>query len=239
MTLKLTRMEFIEFSGRYDLVVDTDEFVDQGADKFIRAGQRWLDRRFTTMNAYARHHFTLAPGLWYALVPDLRAAHEVWMSQSDTGRWQLEKKLFSEIRTGLAIASTGRANCWSLALLRTVPEPTGYVTVDDFSGHAYTIPSDTHLLSIVWSPPVSVLCTLEVFGHFYSPPLLNDEDVSYWTEHEQHSLVMAACRALEQSYRNTQGMMDWENAIVSELLGLELDLADQESIGVDSMEGKL
>lgn len=48
---------------------------------------------------------------------------------------------------------------------------------------------------------------------------------------------MAASRALEVAYRNSEGVKDWESAIKTELFGLGLDLVEEASAEVSEMEG--
>jgi hypothetical protein len=43
MNLAQIRTKFIQENGRYDLVVDTTNYADNGADFFIQSGQRLLD----------------------------------------------------------------------------------------------------------------------------------------------------------------------------------------------------
>ena len=44
MNLKEIREQFVKRSGRYDLVSSTTNWTDNGADFFIRNGQKLLDR---------------------------------------------------------------------------------------------------------------------------------------------------------------------------------------------------
>lgn len=243
MSLKETRIQFIEFSGRYDLVVDTVNYVDAGADKFIHAGQRWLDRRFVISKEVARWYKDISTGNWYALVPSCRTISEVWMSNERCGKWQLEKLVLSELRLEVPKLPTvdgGQALIWAPASLRSIPEVPGTTIVDKYGSVVFTEPGDHYANNgLIWAPPIGEATTLEVVGNFYQPSLVADNDKNYWTEEEQFALTLAACRALEQSYRNMQGMVDWESAVNSELLGLELDYTDQESAGKASMEGTL
>jgi len=242
VTLRAVRADFIEFSGRYDLVVDTTNYVDAGADKYIRMGQKWLSRTFEIGAKNGIHYVTLAAGDWFVLVPDARAMREVWMSPNENGdKWQLRKLSQEEWRNEApadpATINNGRPLFWAHAILRSVPEVQNVTTVARYGVVAYNV-TDNHWAfnGIVWTPPIDRVTTLEVHGNFYHPELNTDGDMNYWTEEESNVLVMAACRALEQSYRNMQGMLDWESAIKSELIGAEFDLADDEAIGTTAME---
>ena len=41
---------------------------------------------------------------------------------------------------------------------------------------------------------------------------------------------MAACHALESHYRNTQGMQDWMNAILTRVQGIDRDVVYEEMV---------
>lgn len=245
MSLLDVRKEFIEFSGRYDLVRDPyeNDWHDMGANKFIYAGQRWLDRTFETVKTYARWFGTIAIGTWYVIVPELRVPQEVWMSLSAEGhKWKLCPDDLNDIRrcfaTDPATIDNGMPGRWAPASIRVVPEVSGEITIDMFGSVIYTVDGD-HFSNngIVWMAPTDRETTVEVFGKFYQPRLVNDADENYWSSEESLILAMAACRALEHSYRNIQGVNDWTNSIRGEMLGLEFDLVDQETINVKQMEG--
>ena len=52
MNYKDVRDKFVEISGRYDLITATNE--DNGADFFLNAGQKYLDRFLDAGKAIAR-----------------------------------------------------------------------------------------------------------------------------------------------------------------------------------------
>lgn len=242
MSLLNIRKDFIEFSGREDLVTDTVAYADNGADKFIRAGQRWLDRTFTIGKQEARLFSTLAIGDWYSLLTSCRAVHEVWMSNLTNGKWKLDRVDISELRRCVGddpgSIDAGQSLTYSTASLRSIPEVVGTITIDKFGSVVYSTTGNHYTFNgLVWLPPIDAITTLEVQGNFYQPILTNNTDLNYWSEEEPFVLVLAACRALEISYRNNQGVSDWEAAISRELIGLEFDLADQESSEYHSMEG--
>lgn len=243
MTLRASRIDFIDFSGRYDLVVNMATYADNGADRYIRAGQRWLDRTFEISAKNARRYVSVVAGTWYALIPSNRVLHEVWMSLNSEGdKWKLRKLDLTQWRNEAsgdpALVANGMPVFWTHASLRVVPEVANSTTIDQYGTTAYTaVGNHWDSNGIIWTPPVDRTTTLEVHGNFYHPELQNDTDTNYWTEEESHVLVMAACRAVEQSYRNFQGVRDWEQSIKGEVVGLEFDLADQESTGVTAIDG--
>ncbi|MBU2249370.1 MAG: hypothetical protein KKD77_21660, partial [Gammaproteobacteria bacterium] len=92
MNLLEIRQKFITFSGRYDLATTTISSwdTDNGADFFINAGQRFLDRRFETAKTYGRRFDSVAAGSYYQVFQNCRAISEVWCNDSDE-RWKLRR----------------------------------------------------------------------------------------------------------------------------------------------------
>ncbi len=263
MTLVLARQHLVELSGRYDLVVDNINWADAGADFFIQAGQRWLDRNSAIYQSGARYYKTLAQGAWYDLIPDCRAIQEVWVSNSNGSKWKLQKRDYGDILYEVSIASSQAADSliprtiyqgsslvdpggiragapisYTPIVLRTVPDSSGIATIDQFGPVSYTSATSQYDVDgVVFLPPATVGHVLEARGLFYQPKLESDNDKNFWTEKEEFTLVLAACRAIEVSLRNQQGVADWESAIASELRGIEFDLVDEESSETHSMRG--
>lgn len=365
MPLLDIRKQFIIFSGRYDLIVDEDEYVDNGADFFIRSGQRWLDRFGHIYKAEARWYETLTAGDWFTSIPS-RTVREVWVSDNTGNKWQLRKMEYKHLRhkyrTDPGRLCPSKPRHYAVTPIRTIPEITDSILFDrydgvqydnrvnaeyvsmrslvgdlwtlvidpahqitmlagpapelfhgtvifnkypgvildsismfasnepgirmwmypDISGQLYidfvqppgsSIDVGTQLnlnsvimtadsitldtlsqasvvvgpsiigvphyadTGLVFLPPAQEGMELEVLGAFEQPELKLDTDTNYWTEEQPIILVMAACRSLEMSYRNKEGVADWEAAIKGEILGLEFDLAETESNEFTQMEG--
>jgi len=108
MNLLQIRTQFIKENGRYDLVVDTTNYADNGADYYIQAGQRFLDNRQPTPKSIKRYQVDIVSGDIFAKVLNLRAIKEVWVMDGD-GRYQLIKKPLGWIRDYYAEASANVA----------------------------------------------------------------------------------------------------------------------------------
>ena len=112
MNLVEIRETVVKISGRYDLVVDTTNWADNGMDFYINAGQNMLDRLGIIKENEIALAMTLAIGD-YSVTFSQRCMSilEVWVS-STTDRSKLEKvkklsdlkeyypELVSEITTG-------------------------------------------------------------------------------------------------------------------------------------------
>ena len=256
MTLLAVRQHLVELSGRYDLVVDSLNWANAGADFFIQAGQRWLDRSGIIPKSDAKYYKVLAEGAWYDLIPNCRNIKEVWISNSDGNKWKLTKRelgdmlYFSANDESLRNPSLipidvdgnnilkdpgqltkGSPINYTPVVVRTSPEVVGTVTIDRFGPATYNDTTQDHynLDGIVFLPPAKSGHVLEVIGQFYQPKLTVDGDKNFWSEQEEFILVLAACRAIEVTMRNQQGVADWESAIRNETMGLEFDLIEEMS----------
>lgn len=236
MSLLDVRRQFIQFTGRYDLITDEETYRNNGADFFIQSGQSWLDKIAQIYKSESRHYSSVAIGEWYKLISNCRAVHEVWVSTAES-RKELKRYSYREFRTAYpktpTLADAGTIHAYAPGILRASPETTGIITVDKFGPLEFTeVGNYWPLTGILFMAPPNEPVTLEVLGNFSQPKLTLDTDKNYWTEEQPFILTLAACRAVEISYRNTTGVLDWEGAVRNELQGLEFDLVDQESHGI-------
>jgi len=241
VTLLAVRTQFAKITGRYDLVV-ASTYADNGADFYINAGQMWLDRLETFHKSFSRVFEEVTEGEWYHLFQLCRAIKEVWISDSDGDKWKLTKADFNVLRAAYAEDPANLDNgdplYYAPIYIRNDPVAADQVTIDFFGATEYTSAVDHFEYNgLVFLPPADGTYTLEIHGLFYHPKLTVDASENYWTEVHPLVLVMAASRALEVAYRNSEGVKDWENAIKTELFGLGLDLVEEASAEVSEMEG--
>ena len=243
MDLVTLRQKFVELTGRYDLVEDTTDWADAGADFFINAGLKYLDRSETIKKTFARSFPQVTSGDWYAIFENCRAIKEVWCSNSAGERWKLEKKDFNVLRSAYAdIPSNldgGDPTYYSpVQTLRNASETAGQMTIDYFYSTETTEDYDHFTYNaLIFMPPADATFRLEIVGMFDTPELSDDDDENFWSAVHPLALVMAGGRALEISYRNTQGAKDWERSILMELGGFGRDAVEEEVSEISEMEG--
>jgi hypothetical protein len=93
MTLLEVRKKLVELSGKYDLVIDTVDWVDNGANFYINAGQRWLDRKLDDKYTVQRKFATVASGNVGVTFDWCRTILQVWINDAmNNARTLLEKK---------------------------------------------------------------------------------------------------------------------------------------------------
>jgi len=258
--LKFIRELFLRSSGRSDLV-DPSTLANLGADIYINAGQKYLDRRVDMPKTLGRRPFTAQPGQTFISCPDIRSIQGVTVVGSGS-RDRLDKLDYSEW-----------ASKYPKLLSNTIPsdlmppiynsEPTGtgapkHYTVaptaisPDFarpvehgSGEISNSSADTAGIMIAgheWSgilvgPAPSTAMSITIWGKFFSPKLQSDGDQSYWSVVEPQLLLWASLYILEVSYRNREGQADWLGPINDRLKQIDHDSADEEWSEVNQMEG--
>lgn len=236
MSLQAVRRLFVqEFTGRYDLVLDDVDFDDNGANFYIVSGQKWLDENFELGLQNSRLVKTVPAGEWFITTDNARVIEEVWLYDSTTnGGWELCRKNRHDLR---------RRFPGDPSLLQNSATPLFYAPIYLRNMNDNPFPPtivDNDALGfnsiMIMAPPLRSL-ELTLFGKFYQPTLVNDQDRNFWTESKPNVLCMAAAREVEHTMRNSQGVADWERSIRSELIGMEYDMIEQSIVGLKGMEG--
>ena len=242
MNLLQLRTKLIQLSGRFDLVVDTTDYADNGADFFIYEGQKHLDRLNETQKSWASCFRFVEAGKFSATFPYCRAIKEVWAA-STTKRWQLEKKDLQDLITNYMSSlpsdrDNGTVLYYSPGITRYIPEE---ITADTFESYIgwVDIPSGSshEYNSILLNVPTDEKIVLDIKGLFYTAQLVNDTDENHWSVSHPSLLIMAAQRMMEVFHRNTQGVNDWDSAISQYNTQLGMDLVEELIAEVDHMEG--
>lgn len=240
-TLKDIRTLFAKRSGRYDLVVNTTDWADNGADAYIQAGSKMLDRRGETEFSKAKHYEDAAADTWYKVFQECRAILDVWVSNDEFRK----KLLLRDADTFRAYYNqpagdidSGVPTYYTPALLRTHPQG-NTIYLEKFVDTTYSEGSkyDYEYNGVMWMPPTDEAIIVEVQGLWYSKTLALDADKNYWSVNHPEALLMAASYKLEVSYRNTEGAKDWLAAIDLQLSDLDKDLVEQQASGVTQMKG--
>ena len=258
MNYHQVKLLFRERSGRYDLIGQAGE--DKGGGQYLNDGQRLLDK-LSTAKPGQRYFSVIAAGAFWAAIPNLRVAREVWYV-ADDGRVKLERKDLDWLRlnyyTPLSSSTT-----LSPPVRTTIPGdiPSGSSGVRYWSpvelgrapsqaqlehSRAFDFLHDMDALmngreegfgGIVIAGPPSTAGTLWVDGLFYSEELADNYGQTYWTVANPSLLCLAARYCLEREYRNTQGEADLMASIQRELALDDRDAADQSQVEATQLIG--
>ena len=240
MNLLQLRTKFRELSGRFDLV--NDDYSDNGADFFINEGRKYLDRLDETQKSWGTCFRFMETGFWSVQFPYCRAIKEIWAASS-TSRWQLKKKRLQDLMEGYltGLPSSRELGCplyYSPCISRYIPENATVLDLESFIGYVDIPSGNAHEYNaILVNVPTSEKLTIIVNGLFYSAELINDTDENYWSAIHPMILYMSAMRQIEIVNRNTQGVNDWNIAIMTEMKQLGMDLVEEIISETDQMEG--
>ena len=162
MTLVDVRRIFIrDFTGRYDLIVEGSDFANNGADFYINAGQRWLDRKVSHKKSPASIYTDVDIGGFYVIFTEARAVQEVWISNSigDGARRELTRKTSQELRELFPLDYSGIGNStpyyYTPVNVRSLPENSLEFTIDQIGDIVYSssLGSDASFNAIIILPP--------------------------------------------------------------------------------------
>ena len=231
------RIQFAKLSGRYDLINSNN--TDNGADFFLNAGQRWLDRKINHKKSRARYFEEVAAGTWYVKMQTLRVAEEVWINDSEE-RWELDRKAWNWLHNEFPdlISSTDRDDplYWSPAELRG-EEITDIDAQGSFFNYALAYDDNEEYSAIIILPPPDVSMVVEVVGRFWTPTLTGETMETYWSIQHPDILLTAALYKLESFMRNTAGAKDYLFALGEDVIDLDKDEIQQDIWEVDQLEG--
>lgn len=235
------KIKFVALTGRDDL---TAVGANPDASFFINAGQRFLDRMFSSGKATARYFENLVLGQIITKSVGIRAIKRVYVYDAD-GRTLVEKAWLEKLREYYtkpkASIVPGKPQYYAPICLR--PYPNAYTVANYNQQWAFQdVLAASHWTynGILFMPPadVSGKYVLEVWGLFYTDALSLDADASYWTEVHPELLIKAAAYELEVFYRNTEGANDWLIAVKADAAGIDMDIVEEEIADVDTMEVK-
>ena len=252
MDYKDVRKKFVELSGRYDLV--NPDWTDNGADFFLNAGQRMLDRLQDTGKMQAKNVQSVAAGTIQVYIAGLRAVLDVWVGTSDDGLTELGKKSIKWLRSyygeQLGDVDQGTPEYYAPAIFRpfvdteTTTTLSGFYDIDDLILPTAGTPLHFTNTGIIIMPPPDGTMYVSTYGLYYSPTLSATlltgtwtQVKSFWTESFPEVLIKAGLLQLETFYRNREGVKDWKDAILDDVSGMDKDQAEEEASGITEMGG--
>ena len=221
--------------GRMDLI-GTDG-SDNGADRYLKAGQRFLDRMFDFPRGFTSFFKRVPIDSWNVKFEDARAVKEVYANNA-SARVVLDKKsrsyLMETYASTIVETDSGTPLYWAPAELRGINAVDKDALAEFFR---FIIPGDKDFNGIVFLPPTDEELVIEVYGQFYTEWFKNDKDSTWWSVHHPEMLVWAGAYIIEISYRNREGANDWLSAITEHARQLDFDTVSTEIAGVNQMEG--
>ncbi len=267
MDLLAIRTQFVQTSGRYDLVVDAVDYVDRGANWYINQGQKSLERKMNVASTKAKVFKDLDIGTYLVTLVDCRAITGVWIMTEerkiplikiDPDRAKLNPESYMP-----ALDSAGRAipTYWYPTNLRRAADAESNTNTVTFGGEVVTFggesvtmgygsdsdtieefidtvtPQDPTRSGLVIYPPTDIAYGIQVDGLFYNVALSSDDDINYWSVEHSALLIMAAMRTLEGLSRGSKKYADWTAIIDDEIREISMDAAEEESANIVQFKG--
>lgn len=237
MNLLETRIQFVKISGRYDLVVDTTDYANNGADFYIQAGQNFLDRLRDTPKSSNSIFTKLDSGEWYVTFSKCRSIREVWINNTE-GRSELEKKpmswLYEEYSGLVSATDQGTPLYYCPAKLRS----TDNIDQEDlgvFFNYTEDGGNELRGILIFGTPDENVV--VEIQGLFYSDELSRDSSTSYWADNYPETLIKASMQQLATFQRDHTDATNWLRAIHGDLEGIDKDGVDEMISDITQIKG--
>lgn len=220
------RARFIRATKRYDLIANGDlvSNVDNGADDWINAGQRFLDWKVFHRRQLRRNFEALTVDDFFIKIERSIAIERVTVIDSTDGRtdittgylepaefWISHSKLVSDW-------DSGKPTTWTNHRLALSPEQRA-ATSDSLDalgvvGHDDIDFSHTFLEEgIAFFPKADAVYTIEIVARFESETLSDDTDFSYWTVRFPDLLVLASAYCLDRTMSNTAKQRAWIEAM--------------------------
>lgn len=230
MSLLDVRLQFVKQTGRYDLVLSQDAVTDNGANFYIKAGQRMLDRMLEFPKDQSEITVSLATSAIATTITGARAVQAVAVvdSQEETVRY-LDKVSLRDIRKSygdevgdLTNVQPGEPNVWSLGFLRRADTPSAVTEATGFK--------------IVTMPPADRTYELIIQVLDSSLELSGNTSINFWTEGHPEVLVWAAMYQLEVSYRNKEGAQALKANIDNAVLDISNDVIEQMQVDEGQLE---
>lgn len=243
MELRAFRKLFVETSGRYDLV--NDDGTDNGADYYINQGVRYLESVMHWDKMEASFYTSLV-GESTFMVQNLRTINKVFARATATDKFtELVRITLAQARKYVMDGLPSEGVPLFYCLFRSKGEHQGMSLVENFflgAGTAYQDVLEGQNFDSVGLLVLPLLSTaavvdVEVSGLMRSAKLAAEDDSNYWTLEWPNVLLYASRRELEVQHRNMQGVKDWDNAIATALVQLEMDYIMDESNQISRMEG--
>lgn len=241
-TYKEIREQFIKLSGRYDLVTETTNWTDNGANWYIKAGLRMLDQMVPDFPKQIGRYFeTVAAGTYYVTFEGCRQIKEVWAAVAGDKRWMVlpmdANEFYGTYNEPFANVVQGKPDYYTRAMLRGIPD---FSAIDNVSGYASEIAEDTSQMTtngIVFMPPADQEMQIEVWGVFDSYVLSAETDSNWWTTKHEDLVVFAALYKLETSNRNSEGAKDWLFEVQRMVAEIDMDEVAEDANNAEEMSG--
>lgn len=229
MNLQQIRRQFVETSGRYDLV--SEDGTDNGANFFINAGVRFLERQgdFETGQIYTTN-IALAANANSFIVQNCWDVLSVGMRVDNNSIVYLTRMMSAYTFKNMFGTCIHIEGCAPYTFFTEPVREIGLATkaakdislsVELFTSTEASYKDTISGTKISLTPVPTQSLNLVVKGHFTTPPLTQDSDTNIWSDDYPDLLLKASLYELEVFYRNSEGAKDWLEAVQIDMRSIE------------------
>jgi len=244
MTCAEARKEFIKTSKRYDLLVggSLSDNVDNGANAFLNAGQRFLDRKTDHPAGRRRYMVVFASGACTLEIQNLRRVEHLYLkggalgeTRSDITPYHMSlEDFFIEYGGFISTWTSGTPTYWARNVIGLAPQLLT-ATSGSFATAGIEDYTDVHFgqtsfnfNGLIFYPKADADYTVDMHAMFYSPTLSDDADISLWTVEHPQLLALAATYVCRNSEGSRSGASDILMLMAPELDDIINDIVDIE-----------
>jgi len=240
MNLLEIRKKVVQSSGRYDLIIDSVDYADNGMNYYINAAIQLLDRLVNIPDSEAHLYYLLEANDYSLTVPaECRVLDNIWIYSTEE-RWKLNKLSIEDFKekyaTPIADITVDAPIDYTFMDMRSLA-PDDQTTLGAFISKPAVLGSGHGYRGIIFGPPLDTNYIFELVGLFKQVKLSNDEDTNYWSYQEEDLLIRTSLYKLEAHSRGTENAKNWLSAIKDDVKLIDFDVAEEESKDVNQMRG--
>ena len=254
-TLADVRKAFIEVSRRYDLIVDgdLDANVDNGANAWIKRGQKFLDLRVQHPKQVKRQMEVITNGDFSVTITQLISIDRLWVvgASIDNGRKELTSnfKPPDDFRADhpdlISQWDVGTPNDWTLMPVGLAPDQNDQTSgtftsagVEDFDDIIFPSATEPDEWKLVFFPKNDVSQTMDIWGRFGEPFLTSDSDTNYWSTQYDDLLALSAAFMLERRLGDVSRLRFYREAMADELEVIDNFQINRDMMGRGTVHGE-
>ncbi|MHA2064840.1 MAG: hypothetical protein ACXABY_10740 [Candidatus Thorarchaeota archaeon] len=253
-TLADVRKEFIQISRRYDLINngDINANVDNGANAWIKRGQKFLDLAIQHPKQTKRQMEVLAAGTFSLTMTQLVSVDRLWVLNTGnqdrneiTSNFKPPDDFRADHPDFISAWDTGEPNDWTLMPVGLAPDQnddtSGTFTsagVQDFDDIIFPSATEPDEWKLLFFPKTDGIYTVDVWGRFGEPFLVNDTDTNYWTTQYDDLLALASGFVLERRLGDISRLRFYREAMTDEMNLIDNLMINREMMGRRNVHGE-
>jgi hypothetical protein len=242
------KKRFIKESGRYDLVVDTTSYVNNGVEHFLNEGHSNVIRRLDIPENLVNYSYALPTDTRYLTVLNYETITDVILTVLSSSAQSRLKKLstrdyVAEYATSSKALQSGtplyyKIGAPTINFVTNYPKTvSGLTSEDDSISVRSTAPYIREKAKSVWIfPKPSEDCEITIIGKSI-PYLVVDTDTSNVLINHMELVVLAALYELEVFYRNMESATFFASQLEAKVKLLNDNATEEDTSDMTELRG--